>query len=121
MRTTATSLVFLILMAGCDNSPKNQQAANSTQPTTPAMEINSEKTETPSVESTDEAQAQKAMLAAALAQVKSGKALLVDVRRDEEWNEFHFQSAKHIPIAKINEDAKAAFAGIEKEQTVFFH
>lgn len=56
-----------------------------------------------------------------LKMVQDGSAILVDVRSDDEWNESHFEAAKHIPINKINEDATKALAGIKKDQVVFLH
>ncbi len=69
----------------------------------------------------DEAKTEAAIIADALAQIQAGSAILVDVRRDEEWEEAHFESARHIPIDSINENADTAFAEIEKHQTVFLH
>ena len=70
---------------------------------------------------TDQPNSEEAIIADALKQVQAGSAILVDVRRDEEWEEAHFESARHIPLDSINEDANAAFAEIDKQQTVFIH
>lgn len=56
-----------------------------------------------------------------LKMVQDGSAILVDVRSDEEWNEKHFDAAKHIPIDKITEDAAKALEGVKKDQLVFLH
>lgn len=57
----------------------------------------------------------------ALKKVNDGSAVLVDVRSDDEWNEMHFAQATHIGIDKINEDAAAACAGLDKEKLVLLH
>jgi len=150
MRFTFTFLVILALMSGCYNSSENQHATNSLKTAAPANndeskestaeevvesdmesesgkpEENMDDSEKPAQDNLDEkaTDAQDSgtiTLADALAQVESGKAVLVDVRRDEEWNESHFESATHIPLDKINEDPQTAFAEISKEQTVFVH
>ncbi len=60
-------------------------------------------------------------LAQVLRQVTDGSAVLVDVRSDEEWNASHFSQARHISIDRIQEDAAAACAELDKEQTVYLH
>ncbi|MFK7768740.1 MAG: rhodanese-like domain-containing protein [Mariniblastus sp.] len=100
----AAAFILLLTMTGCYDSPK---------PTTET---------TPAQGATDKAEPSEAdFLADALKQVKSGTALLVDVRSDEEWAESHFDVAKHIPVDKIKSDPEAAFSDIKKEQTVFLH
>lgn len=41
--------------------------------------------------------------------VEGGKAILVDVREESEWNDGHLKIAKHVPLSQIK-------AGIEKEK-----
>jgi len=69
----------------------------------------------------DESKSEAAILADALQQIQAGSAILVDVRRDEEWEEAHFEAARHIPLDTIDENAETAFADIDKQQTVFVH
>ena len=72
-------------------------------------------------QSPDESKPRSVILTRALEQVQAGKALLVDVRRDEEWEEAHFELARHIPLDTIEQDAETAFADIDKQQPVFIH
>ena len=150
MRSMFTFLVLLALATGCYNSSENQQVTNSLKTAVPTIENepkessaeevvesemesesgkpegNMDESAKPEQDNPDQNPAEpkdsgEVSLADALAQIESGKAVLVDVRRDEEWNEFHFESATHIPLDQINEDAETAFAGISKDQIVFIH
>jgi len=150
MRSTFTFLVMLALVIGCYSSSENQHATNSFKTAVSANNDEPKESTTDEVvepdmgsksgkpdknmdgsekpaqdnlekKATDAQGFGKTTLADALALVESGKAVLVDVRRDEEWNESHFESATHIPLDKINEDPQSAFAKISKEQTVFVH
>ncbi len=114
LRQIITSFLLLILIAGCYSQSQNEQATK-TEPATSSMESK------PDENTNGEADSEQALLAKAFADVESGDALLVDVRSDEEWNEAHFESAKHISIDAITENPETAFEGISKEQTVFLH
>lgn len=60
-----------------------------------------------------------------LEQVKSGKAVLVDVREESEWEEGHLKLAKSLPLSSIEGvDSKArakATEGLPKDKVVFLH
>ena len=60
-------------------------------------------------------------LSQALKSVTDGNAVLVDVRSDGEWDKSHFAQAQHISIDKINDDAAAASAGLDKDKLVLLH
>ena len=139
MRSMFTFLVLLALATGCYNSSENQQVTDSLKTAVPTTEDKPKESTTKEVVESDmepepgkpeehmddnakpKEDSGEVSLADALVQIESGKAVLVDVRRDEEWNEFHFESATHIPLDQINEDAETAFAGISKDQIVFIH
>ena len=102
---------FTALSIGCKQNatselPKSESVVE------PAEGTTEKETEDPAAELS---------LTDALQQVTDGKAVLVDVRSDKEWNESHFEQAKHISIDKINEDAVAACAGLDKGQLVLLH
>ena len=125
MRSIPAIFLLLLFLSGCYNSPSQVQSHNSTQPASaPTTEIKADENddqEAMEEKAPDESNSDEAILADALKQVESGTALLVDVRRDEEWEEAHFESARHIPLASIDENPESAFAEIDKQQTVFIH
>lgn len=100
---------MLGLVLGCTQSTSQPDEATQVDQTETAM---------PSESGSDEVQLQ---LSEVLKQVTDGSAVLVDVRSDEEWDEAHFAQAQHISIDRINEDAAAACAGLDKEKTFFLH
>ena len=115
MRLTTVCIFLLLLLTGCYQQT-NQQTTESTEQTS------TEQTSPETTVSDKDAMSDKEAFAAdAFQQVQSGTAILVDVRSDEEWNESHFEVAKHIPIDKIKEEPEVAFESIDKEQTVFLH
>lgn len=116
MRLRLAIFLLLPFLPGCYNSPSQELSDNSSQPVA-ADSMESK----PEPNTTDQANSGEALIADALAQIQSGSAILVDVRRDEEWEEAHFEAARHIPLDSINENAETAFADIDKQQTVFVH
>lgn len=54
--------------------------------------------------------------------VAEKKAVLVDVREEDEWNDGHLKAALSFPLSKLK-DAKAADVpkGIAKDQPVYLH
>jgi rhodanese-related sulfurtransferase len=60
-----------------------------------------------------------------LAEVKAGKAVLVDVREEAEWDEGHLKLTKSLPLSSLEGvDAKgraAATKDLPKDKTVFLH
>ena len=60
-----------------------------------------------------------------LQQVKSGKAVLVDVREESEWEEQHLKLAKPLPLSSIEGvDAKTRAKAIQelpKDKMIFLH
>ena len=56
----------------------------------------------------------------ALAQIKSGQAILVDVREQNEWDEKHFADAVSIPLSKLTEDISVA-KDLDKSKRVYTH
>ena len=115
MRLTTVCIFLLLLLTGCYQQT-NQQTTESTVQT--STEQTSPETTVPDKDAMSD---KEAFAADAFQQVQSGTAILVDVRSDEEWNESHFEVAKHIPIDKIKEEPEVAFESIDKEQTVFLH
>lgn len=121
MRSIPAIFLLLLFSAGCYNSPTQQQSTNSSQPpTVPAMESKPDPGSADNA-NTGGSSSGENLVADALAQVQAGSAILVDVRRDDEWEEKHFEAAVHIPLDSINENVEVAFADIDKQQTVFIH
>lgn len=60
-----------------------------------------------------------------LQQVKSGKAVIVDVREESEWDEQHLKLAKSLPLSSIEGvDANArakAIQDLPRDKVVFLH
>jgi len=78
--------------------------------------------QTPGSESTlaTESAAPEFSLQLALAQVKSGEAILVDVREQDEWDEKHFVSAVHIPVSTLQQDISAV-KDLDKSKRLYTH
>lgn len=123
MRIRPAIFLSLLFLSGCYNSPVSEPTAELPDSSAQsAADLTMENKPTPASDPTSaESTPEEALVADALAQIQAGSAILVDVRRDEEWEEGHFEAARHIPLDSINENAEAAFAEIEKEQTVFVH
>lgn len=108
----AIALILILTVTGCyDSQVEPLKTTNNKTVEEPQSPPNAETAET----------TEATFLADALKKVQAGEALLVDVRTDEEWNECHFDVAKHIPVDKIESDPESAFGDIKKEQTVFIH
>jgi len=60
-----------------------------------------------------------------LAEVQAGKAVLVDVREDVEWEEGHLKLAKSLPLSSLEganaKNRATATKDLPKDKTVFLH
>jgi phage shock protein E len=52
--------------------------------------------------------------------VDEGKAVLVDVREEDEWNSAHVKGAILIPASRLNDDA-ALIAKLPKDKPIYVH
>ncbi len=55
--------------------------------------------------------------------IDDGSAVLIDVRRQEEWDESHLKAAKLIPVSEFVDEATRASAveQIDKDKIVYVH
>lgn len=54
-------------------------------------------------------------------EIEDGKAVLVDVREKDEWDDSHFKGAKSIPLSTLKKDAAGASAGLPKDKPIYTH
>lgn len=111
-------LIMVVAVTGCQTQVADAPATDESQDEAAAEPAEGSPANDGNVEPTTLA---ALSLSEAVEQVKAGSAVLVDVRSDKEWNEAHFEQAQHICIDKINEDAAAALAGLDKEKLVLLH
>jgi rhodanese-related sulfurtransferase len=52
--------------------------------------------------------------------VTEGRAVLVDVREQNEWDAGHLKAARLLPLSRLQADAKAA-AGLPKDKVIYIH
>ena len=111
------------LVPGCDSkqAAESQDAASGAPTSEAIAEQEAAVPEEPASETTEMKNPADLSLPEMLAQVNEGKAVLVDVRSDDEWNASHFAQAQHISIDKITEDAAAACSGLNKDKLVLLH
>jgi phage shock protein E len=53
--------------------------------------------------------------------VASGKALLLDVREQGEWDAAHVKGAQHIPLSEIKAGTSAALKSLPADKPVYVH
>lgn len=55
-----------------------------------------------------------------LRELEEGKAILIDVREQEEWDQGHLQHSRLIPLSKLNEGDSISH-GLPKDKTIYLH
>ena len=65
----------------------------------------------------------KDSLATVKESVKSGKAVIVDVREESEWKEGHLAGAIHLPTSKLQVDSELAelVKKLDKNKVIYTH
>src|ERR1043165_414437 len=59
-------------------------------------------------------------LADVIQEIKDGKAVIVDVREQNEWDKGHLKAATLIPLSALKGD-KADLAALPKDKTIYTH